>query len=90
MIRGMHYMCWYRNDWNYHPSMPMKRLQQVQDIVDMNGNMLLWSCLGSAAIGIQYLDKEANEPNSATMSRDGPTQGVLAKHFCLELGVLSF
>jgi hypothetical protein len=39
----------------------MKRLQQVQDIVDMNGNVLLWSCLGSAAIGIQYLDKEANE-----------------------------
>jgi hypothetical protein len=41
--------------------MPMKRLQQVQDIVDMRGNLLLWSCLGSAAIGIQYLDKEANE-----------------------------
>ncbi len=61
MIRGMHYMCWYRQDWNYHPSMPMKRLQQVQDIVDMNGNLLLWSCLGSGAIGIQYLDKEANE-----------------------------
>ncbi|MEI6147810.1 MAG: alpha-amylase family protein [bacterium] len=61
MIRGLHYMCWYRQDWNYHPSMPMKRLQQVQDIVDMNGNLLLWSCLGSAAIGIQYLDKEAKE-----------------------------
>lgn len=61
MIRGMHYMCWYRQDWNYHPSMPMKRLQQVQDIVDMNGNLLLWSCLGSGAIGMQYLDKEANE-----------------------------
>ena len=51
MIRGLHYMCWYRQDWNYHPSMPMKRLQQVQDIVDMSGNLLLWSCLGSAAIG---------------------------------------
>ena len=61
MIRGMHYMCWYRHDWNYHPSMPMKRLQQVQDVVDLNGNLLLWSCLGSGAIGIQYLDKEANE-----------------------------
>ena len=57
----MHYMCWYRQDWNYHPSMPMKRLQQVQDIVDVNGNLLLWSCMGSGAIGIQYLDKEANE-----------------------------
>ncbi|MFZ4395452.1 MAG: hypothetical protein ACOYOU_07480, partial [Kiritimatiellia bacterium] len=61
MIRGLHYMCWHRQDWNYHPSMPMKRLQQVQDIVDMSGNMLLWSCLGSGAIGMQYLDKEANE-----------------------------
>jgi len=62
MIRGMHYMCWYRHDWNYHPSMPMRRLQQVQDIVGMHGNTLLWSCLGSGAIGIQYLDAEANEP----------------------------
>lgn len=61
MIRGMHYMCWYEEDWNYHPSMPMKRLQQVQDIVDMSGNVLLWACLGSAAIGLQYLDREANE-----------------------------
>ncbi|MBN1449724.1 MAG: hypothetical protein JW963_01800, partial [Anaerolineales bacterium] len=39
----------------------MKRLQQVQDIVDFNGNALLWSCMGSAAIGLQYLDREANE-----------------------------
>lgn len=61
MIRGMHYMCWFPEDWNYHPSMPMKRLQQVQDIVDFGGNTLLWSCLGSAAIGLPYLDREANE-----------------------------
>lgn len=61
MIRGMHYMCWFAEDWNYHPSLPMKRLQQVEDIVDVGGDVLLWSCLGSAAIGLQYLDKEANE-----------------------------
>ncbi len=61
MIRGMHYMCWHERDWNYHPSMPMKRLQNVQDIVDMRGNLLLWSCLGSAAIGLPYLEREAFE-----------------------------
>lgn len=61
MIRGMHYMCWHERDWNYHPSMPMKRLQNIQDIVDMRGNLLLWSCLGSGAIGLPYLDREANE-----------------------------
>lgn len=54
-------MCWYKEDWNYHPSLPMKRLQQVQDIVDVGGNVLLWSCLGSGAIGLPYLDREAND-----------------------------
>ena len=61
MLRGMHYMCWFKEDWNYHPSMMSKRLQQVQDIVDVKGNMLLWSCLGSGAIGVPYLYKEAFE-----------------------------
>lgn len=61
MVRGMHYMCWFKEDWNYHPSMMSKRLQQVQDIVDIKGNMLLWSCLGSGAIGVPYLHKEAFE-----------------------------
>ena len=61
MIRGMHYMCWFKEDWNYHPSMPSKRLQQVEDAASMKGNMLLWSCLGSGAIGLPYLQKEAFE-----------------------------
>jgi len=61
MLRGVHYMCWYGEDWNYHPSMPMKRLQQIQDMVDVGGNVLLWSCLGSGSIGLPYLDREANE-----------------------------
>lgn len=61
MVRGMHYMCWFKEDWNYHPSMMSKRLQQIDDIESVHGNMLLWSCLGSGAIGIPYLQKEAFE-----------------------------
>lgn len=61
MTRGMHYMCWFKEDWNYHPSMPSKRLQQVEDAASMKGNILLWSCLGSGAIGLPYLQKEAYE-----------------------------
>ncbi|AEF83183.1 putative lipoprotein [Leadbettera azotonutricia ZAS-9] len=41
--------------------MMSKRLQQVDDIVSMHGNLLLWSCLGSGAIGVPYLYKEAFE-----------------------------
>ncbi len=81
MIRGMHYMCWYEEDWNYHPSMPMKRLQQVQDVVDMGGNVLLWSCLGSAAIGLQYLDREANEVISPRLRFYGQLND---REFCAE------
>ena len=32
MIRGMHYMRWFREDWNYHPSLMSTRLQQIEDI----------------------------------------------------------
>ena len=90
MIRGLHYMCWYRQDWNYHPSMPMKRLQQVQDIEDMSGNLLLWSCLGSGAIGIQYLDKEANEAIPPRLRFYGYLNDKEFIAECKQRGVLPF
>jgi len=62
MIRGLYFMGWYRDMWNYHPSLPMKNLHMVEDIVDIKANTLIWSCLGSGAIGLPYLDREANEP----------------------------
>ena len=45
--------------WNYHPSLPMKNMHMIEDIIEMHGNMLLWSCLGSGAIGLPYLALEA-------------------------------
>jgi hypothetical protein len=62
MLRGLYFMGWYRDMWNYHPSLPMKNLHMVEDIVDIKANTLIWSCLGSGAIGLPYLDREANEP----------------------------
>lgn len=61
MLKGLYFMGWYRDMWNYHPSLPMKNMQMVEDIVDIKANTLIWSCLGSGAIGLPYLDKEANE-----------------------------
>lgn len=61
MLKGIYFMGWQRDMWNYHPSLPMKNMQMVEDICDIHGNMLIWSCLGSGAIGLPYLDKEAND-----------------------------
>ena len=54
-------MCWHKGDWNYHPSLMPKRLQQIEDAAASNVNTLMWSCMGSGAIGLPYLDKEINE-----------------------------
>ena len=59
MLKGLYFMGWYRDMWNYHPSLPMKNMQMVEDITAIQANMLIWSCLGSGAIGLPYLDKEA-------------------------------
>ena len=60
MNKGLYFMGWYRDMWNYHPSLPMKNMQMIEDIQDIHANMLIWSCLGSGAIGLPYLDLEAN------------------------------
>ena len=60
MNKGLYFMGWYRDMWNYHPSLPMKNMQMIEDITDIRANMLIWSCLGSGAIGLPYLDLEAN------------------------------
>ncbi len=59
MLKGLYFMGWYRDMWNYHPSLPLKNMQMVEDIVDIHADMLIWSCLGSGAIGLPYMDKEA-------------------------------
>ena len=61
MNKGLYFMGWYRDMWNYHPSLPMKNMQMIEDIQDIHANMLIWSCLGSGAIGLPYLDLEAND-----------------------------
>lgn len=59
MKKGLYFMGWQRDMWNYHPSLPMKNMHMIEDILEMHGNMLIWSCLGSGAIGLPYLALEA-------------------------------
>lgn len=82
MNKGIYFMGWYRDMWNYHPSLPMKNMQMVEDICDIHGNMLVWSCLGSGAIGLPYMDKEANENIPPRLRLYGFMND---KEFCTEL-----
>ncbi len=81
MIRGLHFTAWYRDMANYHPALPMKRMQMVDDITDMEGTALIWSCVGSAGIGLPFLEREIYEQPPARLR----IYGYLSdKEFCEE------
>lgn len=81
MLKGIYFMGWQRDMWNYHPSLPMKNMQMVEDICDIHGNMLIWSSLGSGAIGLPYMDLEANGTTPPRMRLYGYMND---KEFCEE------
>ncbi len=58
MLRGMYFMNWYAGDWNYHPLLPPKRMQNVEEIAASGCNLLYWCSMGSGMIGPQILEEE--------------------------------
>lgn len=81
MRKGLYFMGWYRDMWNYHPSLPVKNMQMVEDIQDIGADTLIWSCLGSGAIGLPYLDREANDATPPRMRLYGFMND---SEFCME------
>ena len=82
MLKGLYFMGWQRDMWNYHPSLPMKNMQMVEDITDIQADMLIWSCLGSGAIGLPYMEREAFEDIPPRMRLYGYMNDA---EFCAEL-----
>jgi hypothetical protein len=70
--------------------MMSKRLQQVDDIVSMHGNMLLWSCLGSGAIGVPYLYREAFEKLPPRFKFYGYLNDSEFCHECEKRGITAY
>lgn len=59
MERGIYFDAWYRNEHCYHPSLPMRRTQMVQDLVDYEATILVWSALGGGVMSLPYMEEEA-------------------------------
>lgn len=90
MLKGLYFMGWYRDMWNYHPSLPQKNMQMVDDICDIHANMLIWSSLGSGAIGLPYMQKEAFDDISPRMRLYGFMNDSEFCHECAKRGVKVF
>jgi len=59
MERGIYFDGWYKNNHCYHPSLPYRSMQMIEDIERYKGTILVWSALGGGSISLPYLENEA-------------------------------
>ncbi|MCR5473709.1 MAG: hypothetical protein K6F28_00745 [Lachnospiraceae bacterium] len=59
MERGIYFDAWYKNEYCYHPSLPMRNLQMLEDLEKYHGTVLVWAGLGGGSISLPYLMHEA-------------------------------
>ncbi len=59
MQRGVYFDGWFPRQHCYHPSLPPRRLRMVEDLVDLNATVLVWSAMGGGSLGLPYLEQEA-------------------------------
>lgn len=59
MERGIYFDGWYKNNHCYHPSLPVRSMQMIEDLERYKGTLLVWSALGGGSISLPYLEHEA-------------------------------
>jgi hypothetical protein len=57
--RGVYFDAWFPRQHCYHPSLPPRRLRMVDDLVDYQATVLVWSALGGGSLALPYLEQEA-------------------------------
>lgn len=59
MERGIYFDGWYHDNHCYHPSLPYRSMQMVEDLERYRATILVWSCMGGGSISLPYLEHEA-------------------------------
>jgi hypothetical protein len=57
--RPVYFDAWFPRQHCYHPSLPPRRLRMVEELVELEATMLVWSALGGGSISLPYLEQEA-------------------------------
>lgn len=59
MERGVYFDGWPHHNHCYHPSLPMRSMQMIEDLERYHASILVWSALGGGSISLPYLEHEA-------------------------------
>ena len=62
MERGVYFDGWYKHNHCYHPSLPLRSRQMLEDLERYHATVLAWAGLGGGSISLPYLRHEAFGP----------------------------
>lgn len=62
MERGVYFDGWMKHNHCYHPSLPLRSLQMIEDLEKYHATILVWSAMGGGSISLPYLENEAFGP----------------------------
>ena len=59
MERGIYFDAWFKHNHCYHPSLPLRSVQNLEDLKRYHGTVLIWAGMGGGSISLPYLEREA-------------------------------
>ena len=62
MERGVYFDAWFKHNHCYHPSLPLRSLQNLEDLKRYHATTLVWAGMGGGSISLPYLEQEAYGP----------------------------
>ena len=69
--RGVYAQGWFARGYNYHPSLPPRRLKMAEDFAAYRATIMTWPSLGGGPISLAYLEDEAYAPLPARYRQYG-------------------
>ncbi|MDR1798587.1 MAG: hypothetical protein LBR19_01670 [Bifidobacteriaceae bacterium] len=90
MRRGVYFDAWFKDQHNYHPSLPARRLRMVEQLADMRATTLCWSALGGGSIALPYLEQEAYQQVPARFRLHGHVNDAEFLAACAARGIEVF
>jgi len=62
MERGLYFDAWPKHNHCYHPSLPLRNLQMIEELERQHATILVWSAMGGGSISLPYLEHEIFGP----------------------------
>jgi hypothetical protein len=88
--RGVYAQGWFARGYNYHPSLPPRRLKMAEDFAEYRATMITWPSLGGGPISLAYLEDEAFAPLPARYRQYGFLKDSEFMDECRKRGVKGF